>query len=408
MWIAVTAYAVAVIIVSPIIVTGLIALFQLLAPEWTFKRSATGLLGEVFDADPEAKLRGRLIIVGALLTTPFLLWKVIVSHLAALAAREQARIALETARNSLFTNAIEHLGAMRETTRIVRSSPSNPLTANEPPSLHKETHTVSNTEVRLGAIYALEKLARDDLEMHWPIMETLCAYVRENAGPPQPPDEAICSIWGKGGHQTTAERETLTAYHKSLRAPPSDVQAALSVIGRRSKGQREHERARRSDSKAKSRDAWRLDLTDCHLAKVNLAGLDLTAARLDRSALMFANFDNACLVGVSFLDAHLEGASLNQTELSEARLDNAHLECAWMGEAQLQRASFKKAYLGSAGMDHAKIDDADLETAHSLTRGQLELTWGNAETKLPTSVSRPTNPRWVSAKAKADARIEFA
>jgi hypothetical protein len=27
-----------------------------------------------------------------------------------------------------------------------------------------------------GAIYALEELARDDLEMHWQIKGTLCAY----------------------------------------------------------------------------------------------------------------------------------------------------------------------------------------------------------------------------------------
>jgi len=45
--------------------------------------------------------------------------------------------------------------------------------------------TEPNFEVRLGAIYALEKLAREDLDLHWPIMETLCAYIRQNAGPAQ-------------------------------------------------------------------------------------------------------------------------------------------------------------------------------------------------------------------------------
>ena len=38
-----------------------------------------------------------------------------------------------------------------------------------------------NLEVRLGAIYALERIAQDSARDHIPIMETLCAYIRENA-----------------------------------------------------------------------------------------------------------------------------------------------------------------------------------------------------------------------------------
>jgi hypothetical protein len=59
-------------------------------------------------------LRGRLLIIGAVLTTPFLIWRLIVGHWAARAAQEQARVAQETARNTLFTKAIEQLGATRE------------------------------------------------------------------------------------------------------------------------------------------------------------------------------------------------------------------------------------------------------------------------------------------------------
>src|SRR5207248_11751254 len=37
-------------------------------------------------------------------------------------------------------------------------------------------------EVRLGGIYALERIARDSSRDHWTIMEVLTAYVRQNAG----------------------------------------------------------------------------------------------------------------------------------------------------------------------------------------------------------------------------------
>jgi hypothetical protein len=38
-----------------------------------------------------------------------------------------------------------------------------------------------NLEVRLGGIYALERIARDSPKDHWSIMEVLLTYVRENA-----------------------------------------------------------------------------------------------------------------------------------------------------------------------------------------------------------------------------------
>src|ERR1039458_1521742 len=57
-----------------------------------------------------------------------------------------------------FTKAIEQLGATDVTGR-------------------------PKMEVRLGAIYALERIARDSERDHWPIMEVLMAYVRREPSP---------------------------------------------------------------------------------------------------------------------------------------------------------------------------------------------------------------------------------
>jgi hypothetical protein len=40
-------------------------------------------------------------------------------------------------------------------------------------------------EIRVGGIYALERIARESQEDYWPIMQILTAYVRQNA--PWPP-----------------------------------------------------------------------------------------------------------------------------------------------------------------------------------------------------------------------------
>ncbi len=50
-----------------------------------------------------------------------------------------------------------------------------------------------NLEVRLGGIYALERIARDSPKDHWTIMEVLTAYVRENS-PPNPKRRTDCFI----------------------------------------------------------------------------------------------------------------------------------------------------------------------------------------------------------------------
>src|SRR5438045_2448593 len=66
-------------------------------------------------------------------------------------------------------------------------------------------------ETRFAAIYALERIAKDSPKDHWTIMEILAAFVRENA-PVRQEDEIEL-------------RELLKL--------PTDIQTALTVIGRR-------------------------------------------------------------------------------------------------------------------------------------------------------------------------------
>jgi hypothetical protein len=253
-----------------------------LSPIWIVEIPVSNSLG----SDPGAELRGRILVISALVAAPFGIWRLVVGHWSARAAQEQARVAQETARNTLFTKAIEQLGAAREERRTRVTEEINGVIR----GFHDETNTIPNTEIRLGAIYALEKLARDDLEMHWPIMETLCAYIRENAGKPKPLPKNIAAIVAKGFFsRTIGEGEILSGVADGTEPLSVDVQAAISVIGRRGVGQREHERIRRDDKRSGAPDAWRLDLTNCHLARPNFAGLDFAGARFIGSSLYFSN-----------------------------------------------------------------------------------------------------------------------
>ena len=414
-----------------IALSGIVALWQLLLPIWIGASSAPSSAG----ADTGAELRGRLLVIGALLTTPFLIWRLVVGHWSARAAQHQARIAQETSRNTLFTKAIEQLGAVREEKRTVstlKKFPSALEAVTGATDFHDETNTVPNTEVRLGAIYALEKLARDDLDMHWPIMETLCAYIRENAGKPRPLPENVTATVAKGFFsRTVGENETLPSFADTVDPPSVDVQAAISVIGRRSVEQREYERIRRDDKRSGALDAWRLDLTNCHLARANFSGLDFTGARFIGSSLYLSNFAGAALVGAQLNEARLEGASLYQVHLEDGQLHRAHLEGAMFNDAHLEGAelveahlewallnaahlqsarfegsSLRGASLQAANLSDANLDGADIREAQGLDQAQIEAACGSKGTVLPADCSHPCNERWLANEVSM--RKEYA
>ena len=131
--------------------------------------------------------------------------------------------------------------------------------------------------IRLGGIYALERIAKDSEKDHGPIMEVLTAYVRENA-----------TKEGKYAEE-------------AVEKPTSDIQAILTVIGRR-----------KPTAVRRLRDF--LDLSDTHLAGAVL--------------------NQANLSGVNLYEADLYGAVLNEANLSRAILSRANLNAAILSGAK--------------------------------------------------------------------------
>jgi hypothetical protein len=112
--------------------------------------------------------RNFLLAFASAFGAPLLIWRAWVAHRQAKAATEQARVALENHVTGIFSKSVELLGLVREIktsnsegTQIVRSLP--------------------NLESRLGALYSLERLLRESEKDQRAILETLCAYIRENS-----------------------------------------------------------------------------------------------------------------------------------------------------------------------------------------------------------------------------------
>ena len=184
--------------------------------------------------------------------------------------------------------------------------------------------------VRLGGIYSLERIAKDSPKDHWTVMEVLTAYVRNKSPLP------------KGW------LETPIGQRKPLPSVTTDVQSALTVIGRREV---------KNDPEGKA-----LDLSRSNLSGADLSGADLNGANLDSAYIARANLTRANLTR-----ADLSGSNLLLTDLNHANLNHANLFLTYLVYATLSYAN-----LSGADLDHADLAFAPLTFAEGITPKQIK------------------------------------
>jgi len=200
-------------------------------------------------------------------------------------------------------------------------------------------------EVRLGGVYALEHIAKEDLTRHhyMAVIEVLTGYLRENA---------------------TWEGE-------DSRKDDADIQAVLSVIGRRD--------LRYGAGEDRTLNLSKSDLMDMNLKGAHLEGVSLLGTHLERANLLGAHLERALLSG-----AHLEGAVLRGTHLERAHLRGAHLE-----GADLRGAILKGADVAGTHLRRARAQGTDLSEVVNLTQPELEQVNGDETTLIPSHLRKP-------------------
>jgi hypothetical protein len=183
---------------------------------------------------------------------------------------------------------------------------------------------------RLGGIYALERIARDSGPDHWTVIEVLLAFIRD-AVPAKLCNEARYSAG------------------EPAWPPGADVQAALTVIGRRN--------AERDGNRI-------LDLARTDLRGADFRGLDFRKAHFLGACLQSANFTAAQLQ-----EADFSAASLLSACLTDANLDGANLITALTGGTYCHRASLRGTKVSEdniKGLDALSDDQrSELVVAHS-------------------------------------------
>ncbi len=192
-------------------------------------------------------------------------------------------------------------------------------------------------DVRLGGIYALERIARDSPADRATIGEVLTALVRGHAPwPPRLP----------GQYVATAPINQVP----QLQERAADVQASLTVLGRGGFTPPANEPDRLN--------LYRVDLRRASLPGAYLEGAELADAHLEGAFLFAAHLEDAILGR-----AHLERAILPHAHLEDADLAGAYLEDADLRNAHLEGAILRNAHLEAARLPRAHLKDADLEGA---------------------------------------------
>jgi uncharacterized protein YjbI with pentapeptide repeats len=250
-----------------------------------------------FELENEARrtlaeaLGGLFLVIGLAVTWLQILNNQQEQRQAARIAAEQQALMQEGQITDRFTAAIAHLGDER-------------------------------LQVRLGGIYALERIGRDSDKDRSAVMEILAAFVRARAPWPRP----------EGATTPTPDAE-------GLYQPDADVQAALSTILRR--------------SWSVPQDSTELPssgLPEC----LDLSDTDLRGAELVGTPMMDICFNDANLSGALLFKVDLSGSNLWRADLTGALLINVDLREATLGGTTLSGAS-----LLDVNLAHADLSGAD-------------------------------------------------
>ena len=193
----------------------------------------------------------------------------------------------------------------------------------------------ASLDVRLSAIYALERIMIDSPRDHPTIVEVLAAYVREHA---------------RLTDRAERREKHAAAALPGLPAPDTDVQAVLTVLGRRPADREERGRLNLQST----------DLTGANLGSAVLIGVDLSWADLSGANLSGANLSGGILPGADLASAVMLGTDLSAANLTRVKLHNVLLTSANLRGADLAYTVITDAFLNNADLHGANLDNADL------------------------------------------------
>jgi uncharacterized protein YjbI with pentapeptide repeats len=262
--------------------------------------------------------------------------------------------------------------------------------------------------IRLGGIYALDRISGDSPQDYVPALQVLASYVR-------------------GASSRTAAVSTPDPAGSAGRGVSIDVQAVLTILGDRTVPWPASrcldlsgadlafanlsnanlvgiclERTELGNANLAGADLRGTTLSGANLTQADFTGADLSGAVLDSATLRMASMAGASLTGANLLNADASGAILPNSDLrgvnlTGANMSNATLFQANLSEALLLDANLSGALLGGVDLSGANLTNtiligAYLADARGLTSEQIEAAQVDDSTLLPAGLGATPAP----------------
>ncbi|WP_405111178.1 pentapeptide repeat-containing protein [Phaeobacter sp. BS52] len=177
-----------------------------------------------------------------------------------------------------------------------------------------------NLEVRIGSIFALERIARESPDFHIQVMGLLCTYIRLNS---PVTGAAKLSFYNRDAENSAHHGDESSGQCPSLRI---DIQTALDALGRR------------SETNIRTQEAFanfKLRLNGCNLQGAQITG-NWNRADLSDSALEQASFSNASFVETDFRRSRLSKLAMAECSFENAKIERAELRFTNFEPEQIQ------------------------------------------------------------------------
>ncbi|MER6474473.1 pentapeptide repeat-containing protein [Streptomyces collinus] len=251
-------------------------------------------------------------------------------------------------------------------------------------------------DVRLGGIYALQRIMQDSTRDQPAVVSVLAAFAQRHAGSStkslKEPDAA-----GADDHVPMPDVQAAVVT-LARRLPNHDAGTIVDLSGTDLRGLRFPGRA---SIKLPGADLSDSDLRWAKLSNADFSRAVLGDANLKRAFLDGANLMHADLEGASLLLAKLQGANLREADLSCGAFvmdlrtgDETGTDCVDLQYASLERADLRNAEMSQADLHNATLTRADLRGA-DLTRSDLS----NADlTNADLRGAKLTGAKLVGAK----------
>lgn len=251
------------------------------------------------------------------------------------ATREQLDIAQTEQITERFTRAVEHLGDDK------------------------------TMDVRLGAVFALERIARDSVADRAAIGQLLAAFVRRKRPLPGP-----CTQ-GLGRNEADVEVALRVVSTGQLAIAPDLSTTCLSgadLSAARLRCAVLEGTNLTGSTDLSGADLRRANLTDARLdgAEPDSVGASLNKANLEGAKLTFANLSNAFLLGANLRGANLAGATLTGARLQDTDLSGARLTMVDLRDVDLSGANLTGAHI------HGSRFSSPDAKADALARGAVD------------------------------------